>query len=158
VQGLNVVTSVISIAIACSAFAFSLFTWRERRSQDQRDLLLRVHERLIDIELQRGRRILYQRVNSVEDAAALFRESPDDYDLANRALAMMDMVALYVESNYIDRQVFLKEWGPTYARVWESGQHFVAERVSRQARYPWPAWPHFQLLGTQCAEAAHASD
>src|SRR5690348_7166894 len=38
-QGLNVVTSVITIAIACSAFAFSLFTWRERKSQDQRDLL-----------------------------------------------------------------------------------------------------------------------
>jgi hypothetical protein len=158
VQGLMVVTAVISVALSCTAFAFSLFTWRERKTKDQRDLFLKIHERLIDIELQRGRRVLYQRVNSVEDAEALFRESIDEYDLANRALAMMDLAALYVAQKSIDRQAFLEAWGPTYAHAWKSGQHFIAERINRQgAIKAWPAWPHFQLLGKQCAETVHGS-
>jgi hypothetical protein len=159
VQGLNAVSSVISIVISSVAVAFSLFTWREHKTKDRRDLLLSIHERLIDVELQRGRRVLYQRVNSVEEAETLLRESPDEYDQANRALSMMDLAALYVEHKYIDRQAFLEEWGPTYAHAWKSGQHLIAERINRQeAIKAWPAWPHFQLLAKQCAEMVPGSD
>jgi hypothetical protein len=81
--------TVIPIVLASAAFLFSIFTWRERRSQDQRDLFLKMHERLIDIDLQRGRRILGQAIHSAKDVQALFHDSPDQYDLANRALAML---------------------------------------------------------------------
>jgi hypothetical protein len=139
---MRVAVSLIPIVIACAAFVFSLFTWRERKARDQRDLFLRFHERLIDIDLQRGRRILLQNVHSVEDAEKF----------VNRALAMFDIAALYVERGYIDRQLFLEEWGYTYAGVWDSGQHFIAERLNRQASNTWSAWPHFQSFGKQAAE------
>jgi len=81
---------------ACpGAFAFSIFNWRERKRQDQRDLFLKIHERLVDMDLQRGRRIIYLDVHSVEQAKALFQKRPADYDLGDRALAMLDLAALY---------------------------------------------------------------
>ena len=33
--------SIISIVLSSAAFLFSIFTWRERKSQDQRDLFLK---------------------------------------------------------------------------------------------------------------------
>src|SRR6185437_15728065 len=100
-----------------AAFAFSVFTWRERKVKDQRDLFLRVHERLVDVDLQRGRRIIYQDVNSVQDVQHLMRERPGDYDTANRALAVLDIAALYVERGYLDEQLFMQEWGLAYANI-----------------------------------------
>jgi Tfp pilus assembly protein PilN len=67
----RMILTVISIVLACAAFLFSIFTWRERRSQDQRDLFLKRHERLIDIDLQHGRRILAQSIRSTKDAQSL---------------------------------------------------------------------------------------
>ena len=77
---MNITGTLIPIILSCVAFIFSIFTWRERRFQDQRDLLLKIHERLTDVDIQRGRRILYQKVRSVEEARALFLGNPEDYD------------------------------------------------------------------------------
>lgn len=146
--GLALIPTVISVC----AFSLSLYTWRERKVQDRRDLFLKFHERLIDIELQRGRRILMQKVNSVEDAAKLAREAPSDYEIVNRALAMFDIAALYIERNYIDQQLFLEEWGYTYAGTWGRAQFFIAERLARQAPNTWSAWPHFQSFGRYASQ------
>ncbi len=100
---------IISIIISCGAFIFSLYAWRERVAQDRRDLYLRLHERLLDVELQHGRRILFRKVNSIDDARTLFREKPERYDLANMALAMLDTAALYVEHGYIDSELYMEE-------------------------------------------------
>ena len=110
---------VISIIVSCGAFIFSLYTWRERVVQDQRDLFLRLHERLLDVELQHGRRILFREVNSIADARNLFQNNPERYDLANMALAMLDTAALYVEGRYIDGNLFMQEWGYTYKNILE---------------------------------------
>jgi hypothetical protein len=142
----RMILTAISIALACAAFLFSIFTWRERRSQDQRDLFLKMHERLIDIDLQRGRRVLAQSIRSTKDAQALFRDSPERYDLANRALAMLDVAALYVEHRYIDKSLFMDEWGSVYGRILESAQYFIADRDERNPISSHGSWPHFQLL------------
>lgn len=62
-------------------------------------------------DLQRGRRVLFQMVQSIEDAQALFQDRREDSDLANRALAMLDVAALYVERGYIDRDLFVSRMG-----------------------------------------------
>jgi hypothetical protein len=145
--------SVISIVLSSAAFLFGVFTWRERKSQDQRDLFLKVHERLIDIDLQRGRRILAQAIHSAKDAAALFRDSPDQYDLANRALAMLDVAALYVERGYIDKSLFVGEWGSVYGRIRDPARYFIADREERDSIYSLRPWPHFQAF----ADEVHGS-
>jgi hypothetical protein len=92
----NTIISSIALGISLLAFCFGIFSWLEHKRQDKRDLFLKINERLAEIDLQRGRRILYRDVNSKEDAKALLDKRPDDYDLANRALAMLDIAALYV--------------------------------------------------------------
>lgn len=145
------VIPLISLVISCAAFAFSLVNWRERRKQDQRDLFLKVHERLIDIDLQRGRRILYSEVTSPQAARSLLNNQPNDYDLVNRALSMMDVAALYVKRGYIDKALFMGEWAPVYARARANGLRFIAERTDRQGAGSWTAWPHFQALAAEAA-------
>jgi hypothetical protein len=155
---MRLVYALIPIVISCAAFAFSVFTWRERKAQDQRDLFLRIHERLVDVDLQRGRRVLFQMVQSIEDARALFQDRREDSDLANRALAMLDMAALYVERGYIDRDLFVQEWGFAYASILENARYFIAERASRAVRPTVRSWPHFQLLASQATEDAWLND
>ena len=149
---MNVFISFVALAISLAAFIFSIFNWRERKLQDQRDLYLKIHERLVDIDLQRGRRIIYRDIHSAENAEALFRERPEDYDLANRALAMLDLAALYEEQRYIDGKLFMREWGPVYARIYENSGHFIDERIARSVAPVHPAWPHFQSLAKRAAE------
>jgi len=52
---------------------------------------------------------LFQEVKSLEDAQKLFQDRRTDSELVNRALAMLDIAALYVERGYIDRNLFLAE-------------------------------------------------
>jgi len=51
-EGLKLLSTVIPIVISVAAFVFSMFTWRDRKLNDKRDLFLRMHERLIDLDLQ----------------------------------------------------------------------------------------------------------
>ena len=155
----QVLYALIPIGISCAAFAFSVFTWRERKVKDQRDLFLRVHERLVDVDLQRGRRIIYQDVNSVQDVQHLMRERPGDYDTANRALAVLDIAALYVERGYLDEQLFMQEWGLEYANILKHAQYFIDERASQAVASADKTWPHLQFLGARATRhlAGHDS-
>jgi len=131
----------ISILVSFGAFTFSLYAWRERIRQDQRDLFLKLHELLVSAEHQRGRRILYRQIKSVEDARTLLRDSPEQYDLANMALATLDTAALYVERRYINQDLFMEEWGYTYKDIFSHAQFFITERIERNAA------PHPQPIG-----------
>jgi len=107
-EGLKLLSTVIPIVISVAAFVFSMFTWRDRKLNDKRDLFLRMHERLIDLDLQQGRRIL-ARINSPEEARDLIEDHPDDYELVSRTLSMLDVAALYVEQGYIDKSLFMQD-------------------------------------------------
>jgi hypothetical protein len=145
----SLMTIVISIfALVFSAFTW-VWTWRERQGKDQRDLFLQVYERLINKDIQRGRRILRQTVHSVNDAKTLLEDEPEDYDLANTAIAMLDVAALYVYQGYIDRELFMKKWARVYARCLDSGRHFLREREIRDPFVSAGEWQHFLDLGEE---------
>jgi hypothetical protein len=143
------VAIAISIVISFAAFALSVFTWRERRQNDRRDLFLKVHERLIDLDLQRGRRILGLSVHTPEDAWELLHDRPDDYELVSRALSMLDVAALYVERGFIDRSLFVAEWGDVYSGLQKASAMLVAQRAHRSSTYSTWSWPHFQRLASE---------
>jgi hypothetical protein len=148
---MNVAVSYIALGFSAAAFTFSVFSWRDRKRQEKRDLFLQLHERLHDVELQRGRRILYQ-VCSVEDARALFNHKPEDYDCANKALWMLDIAAFYAEQRYVDYELFMQEWGFVYERISKYGQHFITERITRTEIASRFAWPHFQSFAAQAVD------
>jgi hypothetical protein len=144
--------SVIPILISSFAFLFSLYAWRERVVKDRRDLFLRVHERLMDAENQNGRRILFKEINSVKDARALFHNDPERYNLANMALAMLDAAALYAERRYLDRNLFMEEWGYTYKNILKHARYFMTERIDRNAPpHPRPV-EHFFSFAMEAAD------
>lgn len=152
--------AVLPVAISLVALIVSGLTYRDRRQQDRRDLFLKLHERLLEPELQRGRRLLHTKARTVRDVEALRDSSPDEYDLVNRAVAMSDVAAMYVARGYVDRDDFVGEWGVAYGRLWLAAEAFLEVRL----RYPGgeAGWPHFRSLGRELADAipgaAEASD
>ncbi len=138
--------ATFSIVVSVAAFAVSVYALLAKRDQDRRDLFLKMHERLIDAELQEGRRLLRERIGSVDDAIGMRKADPVSYQLVGRALAMFDILGGYVSRGYVDRDLVLEEWGRTYAGCWEHGRHIVMERAEREP-LTWSAWPHLQAFG-----------
>jgi hypothetical protein len=145
--------TVISLLISVGALCVSIGALLTKRKQDRRDLFLKMHERLIDHDLQNGRRILRERIKSVEDAKKMRLDDPESYYLVGRALAMFDILGCYVRRKYVDEQLVLEEWGRTYAGSWDHGRHVVAERAEGENE-TWSAWPHLQAFGETAAKWA----
>jgi hypothetical protein len=136
------IPTVISIA----AFLFALVNFLVTLIRDRRRLFLSMHERLIDPDLQRGRRLLVNEVHSVEDVQVVRERSEDDYQLMNRALAMFDIFGMYVRRRYISRKLAFEEWGHTFAKVAEHGQYFIDHRAQSQG---WQSWPNLRQVGSE---------
>jgi hypothetical protein len=71
---------------------------------------------------------------------------------------MLDVAALYVERGYIDKDLFLEEWGFTYASILGHAEYFIEERASRIVRSAIRSWPHFRLLARQSAESSRSNE
>lgn len=143
--------SAIAIAISFLALAFNALTYRDRRRQERRDLFLKLHERLLELDLQRGRRLLFDHGKTKEQITALRRERPEEYDLINRAIGMLEVAAMYVERKYVSKDDFLAEWGFVYGRVWEASGPFLDVRFGG-VRGGDRGWPRFRKLGPEAAE------
>ncbi len=141
-------TDWIPTVIAVAAFAFSLVNWHVSRQHDKRDLFLAMHERLIASEVQEGRRLLYLD-HSLDQLDELRKSGSPEYQLINRALANFDVLAMYVDRGYIDRNVVLEEWGHSLARAYQRAEPFISNRVANQS---WRPWPHLRAFGPTAVE------
>lgn len=77
-----------------------------------------------------------------------------DYDTMMSAIAILDILGLYMKKGYIDERLALDEWGWLYARAHSKhGEHVLKEREENDegGRVP---WPHFRELGEK-ATARH---
>ena len=62
---------------------------------------------------------------------------------------MLDLAALYVERGYIDKSLFIEEWGAVYSNLLGGAMLFIAERArNRSVDNIW-SWPHFQALANE---------
>lgn len=149
-------TTVVSIVFSSAALVISALAYISRQRQDRRDLFLKLHERLVDPEIQLGRRVLFEQVHSVADAERLRNDAQESYQLINRSLAMFDILAMYVDRGYIDKSLALEEWGHSFARTFRQAQPFIADRLAVQS---WAAWPHLREFGVVAEEwhTAHPS-
>lgn len=141
---MDIAIKVIPIVFSSIALLISAATYITKQKQDRRDLFLKMHERLVDPDIQLGRKLLFERVESVEDAALLRKNNTTEYQLINRALAMFDIFAMYVERGYIDKTLALDEWGHSFARTYRRADPFIADRLAVQR---WRAWPHLHSFG-----------
>jgi hypothetical protein len=149
----SLVSSSASLLISLAALAFTGFSFRDRRRQDRRDLFLKVHERLLDPDLQRGRRLLFSHAQTVEAVIELRDQHLEEFDLINRSLAMFDVAGMYAAKNYIDGRDFLAEWGLSYGRCWIAADAFLQVRFGSVPGGDARGWPHFRRLGPVAAGA-----
>jgi hypothetical protein len=111
-------------------------------------LFLKLHERLVEPDLQRGRRLVFTHAKTVDDVIELRDRQAAEFDLINRALSMLDIAGLYVERNYIVKEDFLSEWGTALGPIWLASDPFLQVRFGGTR-----GWPHFRALGQEAAEA-----
>lgn len=137
--------------LALLAFTFSLGAFFYNRYKAKKDSFLAIHEKLIALDIQEGRRLLFTKVNSPEDAKLLEEHDIEAYQKVNRALAMYDVLGLYVSRRYVDKSIVLEEWGQNLSKARWHGQHFMEHR--RQKNAP-SKWKHFDALSEE-AEALY---
>ncbi|MFK0040773.1 hypothetical protein ACIQTW_13140 [Paenarthrobacter sp. NPDC090517] len=134
-----------TLALACAAFLVSsgalYFNWIRAKQE----AFLDIHDKLIELGVQEGRRLLYTKIKGPNDPARLSEESPEEFDKINRALAMFDVLGLYVRRRYVFRSWVMNEWGANLAGAWPQAQHFIAHREKQVGREAWPNYKRLSL-------------
>jgi hypothetical protein len=142
----------LGILIATVAVGLSFATATLNRRQRRQDMFLRVHEMLIDIEMQRGRRLLYQCGRD----GRLPPEESDDFARISRALSVHNTVAVYVRRGIVPRRWILEGWQNTLCDMRHGAMLFIAYR---QQTYGWHVWRELDSLITLAEKKClHASD
>lgn len=140
----SVAIAGLSLAVASAAYWFSRYSWKKRREQDKRDLFLTLHERLSSQDQMQGRRVIREQVASVRDAIKL-RGRREDAAKAYSALAMLDILGLYVDKSFVDDVLVLEEWGHVVVELHSHAQYIIAERRANGGTFR-SQWPHYQSL------------
>lgn len=139
----------LSLAIALLALGVNAWTFLDRRRVDRRDLFLKLHEAMLDPSLQRGRMILYRRCGSEKAVAEMAEQDVDSFLLANRALAMFDLMARYVHTGHLSRSDAMEEWAYSTSNLYGKSRYFLAFRSAEAGRQ---AWPNFVAFAEAAAE------
>ncbi|GIH09151.1 hypothetical protein Rhe02_72180 [Rhizocola hellebori] len=103
---------ILNISIAALAVILSLVTVLIGRRQRQLDALMKVQDLLLGTDVQEGRRLLYQATREGELPADQAR-----FDLANRALANFNTVAILVRRRVVPRNWLLEDWHHTLRQM-----------------------------------------
>jgi len=125
----------VSLAISSAALALSLGAFLTSRWRDRRDLLLRINERLITADQQRGRRLIYDMSEKHRKAEDL---NEDEYVSINNALSSLNNLGIYYRRRYIRRKDILELWALPVVRLLRAAEPFLAHR-DELAGTRWPA-------------------
>lgn len=143
---MDAVLPILSLIVAIMAALFAAYTWKAGKRQNRRDLFLALHQRLSEPDAFRGRRLLSDEINSVEDALEMRRNRPEDWRQVVSAVSYFDMLALYVKRDYVDRSLVMEELGSIFARAWEHGSYVLD---ARQKDLHWRPWLNFEQFGNE---------
>jgi hypothetical protein len=103
---------ILSISIAGIAVVLSFVTVILGRRERQLDAFAKIQELLLDRDAQEGRRILYQASRD-----GVLPADQTRFDLANRAVANFNTVAILVRHKVIPRQWLLEDWHHTLRQM-----------------------------------------
>ncbi|MEU0787496.1 hypothetical protein ABZ341_38895 [Streptomyces sp. NPDC006173] len=134
----------LSMLSAAAAVLYAVAISRDRRRQERRNLFLSLNEKLMHPDLQRGRALLRELIGGTRDADILFARQKDAHWVISQAVAMFDLLGLYVDRDYIDEDLVMAEWGRTLTRAYHGhGDYFIE---SRRSHLGWSPYPHFASL------------
>ncbi|MER6955021.1 hypothetical protein [Streptomyces sp. NPDC000618] len=153
----SVAVAFLAMVIAFLALWWSRRTWRASVEQNRRDMFLGLHEKLSSAEQQTGRRFLREKIGSLRDAEVLRREDPNCLRQVVGALAMLDILGLYVEKGFVDKELVFEEWGSLLAELHPHGVHVIEERRQNRGSGR-KLWPHFRRLALEAATWVERQD
>ncbi len=122
--------AIPAFVVSAAAFGFTRYT-------NRRNLLLRIHELLLDLQNQRGRRLLHL----VAAADGWDELNEENRELINHALAMFDVLGFYVARRYVKFDDAHDLWEPAAILAWERAAPYIQDRRATEQR---PVWPYFE--------------
>lgn len=137
---------MLALFVSAGALILGVVNFLQAHRRDKRDLFLRLHETLVEPDVVAGRRALYK-VKSEDDAEAVCGNEEISTRIY-RALAMFDVLGLYVESRWIDERTVLREWSNSLVRSREPARLWIAKRYEG---VQWHSWPHYTSLAEKAA-------
>lgn len=131
----------IGIALALVGLLVTAYTVRTARAVQRRDAFMRIHEVLLQPDIQEGRRLLFQ-IRSQEDVPPPDTEA---YRMINRSLALYDTLGQYIRCGQVDRRQAMDAWHHSLRDIAEPARIFIENRESAH-RSRWQAWPWLRSL------------
>ena len=138
--------TLVPIVLSAVAVILSVYVFIDSRQRDRRDIFIKMHELLISNDSQRGRYLLFEKVVDYE---AIERLTDEEYRDINRALAMYNLLGVYLKNGYVNERDVIEVWGRTIYRAWMAAQPFLAYREQVQGYQP---MPYFALLAEKVQE------
>jgi hypothetical protein len=123
---------LLTALIGLIAVGLTSYTIDQTRKQRRLDAFASMHDLLITEDSQRGRRMLYAAANS---GSWPERNSPE-WDQMNRALAMLDTLAMYIDKKIVDRELAMDTWGHAFRRIRDPAEHFMRLRADDYLMWP----------------------
>jgi len=137
---------LLGLTLAVLGLLVTAYTVLIARRSQRRDAFMRIHETLLQPEIQEGRRLLFN-ISRLEDVPAL---GTSEYHLINRALAMYDTLGHYVAQGYVSERHVLDVWHHSIRDIRAPAELFIAVRAARH-RTSWKPWPYLRKLFDKAA-------
>jgi hypothetical protein len=135
-----------AFVISLLAFGFTVWSYAQKAKEARAMTFLAFQRALIEPDLARGRDVL-GKANVSKDRFKRMRDSNktqrrEDWELAGRAMAALDVLAHHAELDLVNKSVVLDEWGHVLRRLADG---FDAYRGSRKDGAI--IWRHLRALG-----------
>jgi hypothetical protein len=133
---------LMATVISCAALLVSITVFLQSRRVSRRELLLKVHDQLLGLERQQGRRLLFQ---MAEDGRSLSDLTDEQFAAINHSLSQMNVLAYLHLKRYVPRRDVIVLWGTTAARSWQAATK-VGFIQLRDRQNVTPVWPFFRAF------------
>ena len=125
--------AAFSIVLSIIALGFSLYVFADGRKRDRRDVFLKIHELLLSDDALRGRQLLYDKIT---DEASVERLTNDEYKDVHRAIGMLNALAYYMKSGYVNEADVMSMWGEAAYRACLAAKPVIDHRERRTGYRP----------------------
>ncbi|WP_304450848.1 hypothetical protein [Nocardiopsis sp. YSL2] len=126
-----IIAALIGAIAAISVFVADILI---RKHSDRRNLLLKIHEEMTEIENQRGRRIL---IKLLEENKHTRRLEEKDREMVNKSLSLIDIMGYYCRKGYIEESEVLTLWGASFQRILPKAEEFARQMDAEKGEVTW---------------------
>lgn len=118
--------ATVLVALVAVVFSFIAFVWTRRATKNAD--FFQLHDRLMSLEVQRGRRLLMQADPSRRSWARIHTKRPDEWDAINHAVGVDHMLAQFYIARLVAPKRVETTWFSRIRVAWPQMESFVDYR------------------------------